>query len=78
VAFRKAHGEIQFTMENTTETGWYCAQTGGGVTCYNARGKINPRIIVHEFGHVFNVNMKNTGLASPYGKPGASAFNINL
>jgi RHS repeat-associated protein len=71
-SFRKAHGDIQFSMETTSEEGWSCERTGNGVSCYNANGSINPGVITHEFGHVFNANMENSGLASPYDELGAS------
>ncbi len=60
------HTWFQRMMERTAEEEWSCARTGGGVTCYNARGKITPRLIVHEFGHVFNAHLVNSGLANPY------------
>jgi hypothetical protein len=73
-AFRKAHGDIRFSMESTKEDDWSCARTGNGVTCYNALGSINSRVIAHEFGHVFNANMVNNGLASPYDVLGDSTI----
>ena len=65
-AFHKKHGDVEISISASTEEGWGCERAGYGVACYNATGKLNPRVLAHEFGHVFNAEMVNNGQGDPY------------
>jgi hypothetical protein len=65
-AFNKYHGDIELSMDATGQDGFSCERAAYGIACHNATGAISPRFIAHEFAHVFNAQMENSGLGSPY------------